>query len=62
MSDLSPEERRQFARLVDESAIRSVVARYANSLDWMNWPVQESLFWEDARIDFAAGPQDDERA
>lgn len=52
MTDFSPEERRQFARLVDESAIRSVVARYANSLDWMNWPVQESLIWEDARIDF----------
>jgi hypothetical protein len=52
MSDLTPEERRQFARLVDESAIRSVITRYSNSVDWMNWPVLESLIWEDARIDF----------
>lgn len=52
MTSLNNDERRQLARLLDESAIRAVVARYANSLDWMNWPVQESLFWEDARIDF----------
>lgn len=48
-TDLTPEERRQLARLLDESAIRVVVAGYANSLGWMNWPVQESLSWEDAR-------------
>lgn len=52
MTELSIHERRELARLIDESAIRAIVARYANSLDWMNWQVQETLFWEDARIDF----------
>ena len=52
MTQLDQDERRQLARLLDESAIRAVVARYANSLDWMNWPVQESLVWEDAHIYF----------
>ena len=52
MTELSQDERLQFIRLLYESAIRSVVASYANAVDWMNWPVVESLLWEDAKVDF----------
>ncbi|WP_156679506.1 nuclear transport factor 2 family protein [Sphingomonas profundi] len=39
-------------RLVDEADIRDVLGRYASAVDWMNWPVAESLFWDDAEMDF----------
>ena len=52
MAEFSEAERAQLAQLVDEAAIRSVVTRYTSALDWMNWPLMETLFWPDAAIDF----------
>lgn len=38
--------------LLDESAVRAVVSRYAAAIDWMNWPEMEACFWSDAAVDF----------
>lgn len=54
MGELQQSERADLARLLDESAIRSIVTRYTSAIDWMNWPLLESLFWPDATIDFGA--------
>jgi hypothetical protein len=39
-------------RLVDESACRSVLARYGAALDWQDQQSLETVFWPDADIDY----------
>ena len=43
----------QLTALLDESACRSLLERYAYAVDWLNWSGLEALFWEDAALDYA---------
>ncbi len=52
MAEFTEEDRRLLARLSDEAAIRDVIARYSQGVDWMNWPQVEETFWPDAVADF----------
>ncbi len=52
MSDFTDNDRKKLDELLAEAAVRSVVTQYTCAVDWMNWPLLESLFWPDATIDF----------
>lgn len=49
---LSGDEAAAVRRLVNESACRALIERYAYAVDWKNWSGLEDLFWEDASFDF----------
>lgn len=52
MTDFTDQDRARLTDLLDEAAVRAGVTRYTYAVDWMNWPLLESLFWPDATIDF----------
>lgn len=51
MADFTDADRTLLQRLADESAVRNVLATYANAVDWLDWKTLESTFWSDAYID-----------
>jgi hypothetical protein len=52
MADFTEADRAALTRLQDEAAIRDVITRYTQGLDWMNWPQVEATLWPDAIADF----------
>lgn len=38
--------------LLDEAALRSLLARYGQILDWLEWDSLDTIFWPGAQLDF----------
>ena len=49
MNDNSEDELRLLA---DEAALRRLVGRYGEVIDWLDWDRMTDLFWDDAAFDF----------